>query len=78
MSSPRRFLQEIAREAMRDRGFEPDFSTAAEQQVARLQGARAAEPSAAISALFPGARSTTTIRVTSINSPLRRRAPPAR
>jgi VacB/RNase II family 3'-5' exoribonuclease len=38
MSSPRRFLQEIAREAMRDRGFEFDFSKAAEQQVARLQG----------------------------------------
>jgi VacB/RNase II family 3'-5' exoribonuclease len=38
MSSPRRFLQEIAREAMRDRGFEPDFSRAAEAQVAALPG----------------------------------------
>jgi VacB/RNase II family 3'-5' exoribonuclease len=38
MSSPRRFLQEIAREAMRDRGFEPDFSSAAEAQVAALAG----------------------------------------
>jgi exoribonuclease-2 len=38
MSSSRRFLQEIAREAMRDRGFEPDFSDAAEAQVAALAG----------------------------------------
>jgi ribonuclease R len=38
MSSPRRFLQEIAREAMRDRGFEADFSAAAETQVAALKG----------------------------------------
>jgi VacB/RNase II family 3'-5' exoribonuclease len=38
MSSPRRFLQEIAREAMRDRGFEPDFSHAAEAQVAAFPG----------------------------------------
>jgi VacB/RNase II family 3'-5' exoribonuclease len=38
MSSPRRFLEEIAREAMRDRGFEPDFSRAAEAQVAALSG----------------------------------------
>jgi exoribonuclease-2 len=38
MSSPRRFLQEVAREAMRDRGFEPDFSDAAEAQVAALPG----------------------------------------
>src|SRR4029453_526357 len=38
MSSPRRFLQEIAREAMRDRGFEPDFSRAAEAQVASFEG----------------------------------------
>jgi VacB/RNase II family 3'-5' exoribonuclease len=38
MSSPRRFLQEVAREAMRDRGFEPDFSRAAEAQVAALRG----------------------------------------
>jgi exoribonuclease-2 len=37
MSSSRRFLQEIAHEAMRDRGFEPDFSEAAQAQVARLQ-----------------------------------------
>jgi exoribonuclease-2 len=38
MSSSRRFLQEIAQQAMRDRGFEPDFSQAAQAQVARLQG----------------------------------------
>jgi VacB/RNase II family 3'-5' exoribonuclease len=38
MSSSRRFLQEIAREAMRDRGFEPDFSRAAEAQVAAFGG----------------------------------------
>jgi ribonuclease R len=38
MSSTRRFLQEIAREAMRDRGFEPDFSRAAEAQVAAFGG----------------------------------------
>src|SRR5262245_27765788 len=38
MSSPRRFLEEIAREAMRDRGFEPDCSRAAEAQVAALPG----------------------------------------
>src|SRR5882672_12703794 len=37
MSSSRRFLQEIAREAMRDRGFEPDFSQAAQAQVAQLE-----------------------------------------
>src|ERR1051325_2025133 len=37
MSSPRRFLQEIAHEAMRDRGFEPDFSPAAMEQVAALE-----------------------------------------
>jgi VacB/RNase II family 3'-5' exoribonuclease len=43
MSSPRRFLQEIAREAMRDRGFEPDFSHAAEAQVAALAGPAAAD-----------------------------------
>ena len=36
MSSPRRFLQEIARDAMRERGFEPDFSPAAREQVAGL------------------------------------------
>jgi hypothetical protein len=29
MSSPRAFLQRIAQQAMRDRGFEPDFSAAA-------------------------------------------------
>jgi VacB/RNase II family 3'-5' exoribonuclease len=38
MSSTRRFLQEVAREAMRDRGFEADFSPAAEAQVAVLKG----------------------------------------
>jgi exoribonuclease-2 len=38
MSSSRRFLQEIAREAMRDRGFKPDFSRAAEAQVAAFGG----------------------------------------
>jgi len=43
MSSSRRFLQEIAREAMRDRGFEPDFSRAAEAQVAALPGPAAAD-----------------------------------
>ncbi|HEY3161255.1 MAG TPA: RNB domain-containing ribonuclease [Vicinamibacterales bacterium] len=36
--SSRRFLQEIAHEAMRERGFEPDFSQAAQAQVARLDG----------------------------------------
>jgi exoribonuclease-2 len=36
MSSPRGFLQEIAQQAMRDRGFEPDFSPEAMAQVARL------------------------------------------
>jgi exoribonuclease-2 len=36
MSSPRAFLQQIARQAMRDRGFEPDFSPAALAQVAGL------------------------------------------
>ena len=39
--SSRGFLQEIAREAMRDRGFEPDFSQAAQAQVAQLHGAAA-------------------------------------
>jgi exoribonuclease-2 len=38
MSSSRRFLQEIAHDAMRDRGFEPDFSPAAKAQVAQLRG----------------------------------------
>src|SRR5919204_158117 len=42
MPSSRRFLQEIAREAMRDRGFEADFSPAAEAQVAALRGPAAA------------------------------------
>ena len=37
MSSPRRFLQEVARDAMRERGFEPDFSQAAQAQVAELE-----------------------------------------
>ena len=40
MSSPRRFLQEIAREAMRDRGFEADFSGAAQAQVAEIEKQR--------------------------------------
>jgi exoribonuclease-2 len=39
MSSPRAFLQQIARQAMRDRGFEPDFSPAALAQVALLASA---------------------------------------
>jgi len=39
MSSPRAFLQQIARQAMRDRGFEPDFSAAALRQVASLSPA---------------------------------------
>ena len=39
MSSPRAFLQQIAHQAMRDRGFEPDFSPAALAQVARLSAA---------------------------------------
>jgi len=38
MSSSRRFLQDIAHDAMRDRGFEPDFSPAAQAQVASLHG----------------------------------------
>src|ERR1051325_6371769 len=37
MSSPRHFLQEIARVAMRERGFEPDFSPAAREQVAAIE-----------------------------------------
>jgi VacB/RNase II family 3'-5' exoribonuclease len=37
MSSSRKFLQEIARDAMRDRGFEPDFSPDALAQVAELE-----------------------------------------
>ena len=40
MSSPRAFLQQIARQAMRDRGFEPDFSPAAMAQAAQFQQAR--------------------------------------
>jgi len=36
MSSPRDFLYKIARQAMRDRGFEPDFSPDALAQVAQL------------------------------------------
>jgi len=36
--SSRQFLQELAHEAMRERGFEPDFSEAAQAQVARLHG----------------------------------------
>src|SRR5262249_40802753 len=38
MPSSRRFLQEVAREAMRDRGFEADFPPAAVAQVAALRG----------------------------------------
>src|SRR5918911_1280568 len=38
MRAPRHFLQEIAREAMRDRGFEPDFSKAAETQASAYPG----------------------------------------
>jgi exoribonuclease II len=41
--SSRHFLQEIAHDAMRDRGFEPDFSQAAQAQVARLHGPAAAD-----------------------------------
>src|SRR5262245_54854098 len=41
MSSSRKFLQEIAREAMRERGFEPDFSQAAMAQVAQLDRVQA-------------------------------------
>ena len=37
MSSSRRFLQEIAREAMKERGFEPDFSPAALAQIAAIE-----------------------------------------
>ena len=36
MSSARSLLRDIAREAMLDRGFEPDFSSAARAQVAQL------------------------------------------
>lgn len=43
MSSPRVFLQRVARQAMQERGFEPDFSSAALEQVARLQSAAAAD-----------------------------------
>src|SRR5258705_5206454 len=41
--SSRQFLQELAHDAMRDRGFEPDFSQAAQAQVARLRGPAAAD-----------------------------------
>ena len=69
MSSPRAFLQQIARQAMRDRGFEPDFSRAAVAQVAGLGSAAPRRPTgAATCATFPGARSTTTTRATSISS----------
>ena len=37
MSSARAFLQKIAQQAMRDRGFEPDFSTAAQAQATTLR-----------------------------------------
>src|SRR5512132_4414265 len=43
MPAPRHFLQEIAREAMRDRGFEPDFSKAAQAQVAAFPGPAASD-----------------------------------
>jgi VacB/RNase II family 3'-5' exoribonuclease len=39
MSSSRAFLQRIAHQAMRDRGFKPDFSAAARAQVDRLSEA---------------------------------------
>jgi exoribonuclease-2 len=39
MSSSRGFLQQIARQAMRDRGFEPDFSQDAQAQAAAIQAA---------------------------------------
>ena len=39
VSSSRGFLKQIAHQAMRDRGFEPDFSPAALAQVARLSEA---------------------------------------
>jgi VacB/RNase II family 3'-5' exoribonuclease len=41
--SSRRFLQEIAHDAMRERGFEPDFSQAARAQVAGLQAPAASD-----------------------------------
>ena len=41
--SSRQFLQELAHEAMRERGFEPDFSEAAQAQVARLHGPAATD-----------------------------------
>ena len=41
--SSRQFLQELAHEAMRERGFEPDFSEAAQAQVARLHGPAASD-----------------------------------
>src|SRR5262249_54039477 len=37
--SSRGYLQQIARQAMRDRGFEPDFSQAAQLQASRTQAA---------------------------------------
>jgi VacB/RNase II family 3'-5' exoribonuclease len=43
MSSPRAFLQQIARQAMRDRGFESDFSRAAVAQAAQLGSAAPAD-----------------------------------
>ena len=39
--SSRGYLQQIARQAMRDRGFEPDFSQAAQAQASRTQAAAA-------------------------------------
>jgi VacB/RNase II family 3'-5' exoribonuclease len=53
MSSPRRFLQEIARDAMRERGFEPDFSPAAQQQIASIEkdpGSKLQDPSSKVEA----------------------------
>jgi exoribonuclease-2 len=40
--SSRSYLQQIARQAMRDRGFEPDFSQAAQAQASRTQAAASA------------------------------------
>ena len=41
MSSSRQLLQEVARQAMVDRGFEPDFSSAADRQAESLRPAAA-------------------------------------
>jgi exoribonuclease-2 len=63
MSSPRRFLQEIAREAMRDRGFEPDFSGPAQAQVAELEKQRPTADSQ-----LPGRRDLRTLAWCSIDN----------